>query len=215
MELPEIPTTEEGDRFQLAMAFLIAIVTLTGAIIAWRASVAADNAGDADFAALQAVLAAEETLTVNDINQLRHYRAYTLYSEQQSLQQRMEALDDPLAATQAANLAAANQLFFPNRYLNRDGSYDVERQAGELWAQAAQVNDLQPAPHFAEATQLRQRSARLVAVFMVLTLSLLCYTFAEGIHPARQRLRFSLGGLGTVLLLVTIILTLLIERGGT
>ncbi|HFC12676.1 MAG TPA: hypothetical protein ENJ56_07515 [Anaerolineae bacterium] len=207
MEIPDIPLSEEGDRFQLMMAVMIAIVTLSGALLAWRASVASANAGDADFAGMQAVLDAEQTLTINDIDLYRHYRAYTHYTYQQAI-----GREFPDATLTASNLAATNQIFFPTRYLNRDGSYAVQRQLGELWAQAAQINDLDPEPYFDQADVLRNKTNLLVASFILLTLSLFFYTMAESIHPDRPRLRYLLGGLGTLLLIGTIVMGVYVER---
>src|SRR5689334_3777454 len=70
---------EKQGSFETIVAILIALVTVAGAIVAWRASVAADGAGDADFAGLQASLNAEETRALNYVDAYEHYGAYTAY----------------------------------------------------------------------------------------------------------------------------------------
>ena len=217
MELPEIPLSDEGDSFQMVIAILIALVTLVGAVIAWRASVASVQAGDADFAGLIAVLNAEQTLALNNTTLQRHYRAYTEYAMYNGLRETLangagdEAGRWRIERAQAANLAVTNELFFPIRYLQRDGSYDVDRELGEAWAQAGQAQALDPAPAFVEADAARRKSSSLVAIFILLTLSLLFYTFAESLHPARRGLRLIMAAAGTFFLLSTIAAGLMIE----
>ena len=66
-------------KLETIVALSIALITVVGAVIAWRASVAEDGAGDADFAGLKASLNREETRTVNTVNAYEHYSAYTAY----------------------------------------------------------------------------------------------------------------------------------------
>ncbi|MCP4538114.1 MAG: hypothetical protein GY832_13315 [Chloroflexi bacterium] len=218
MEIPDIPLSEEGDNFQTVVAILIAIVTIMGAVLAWRASVAGDGAGDADFAGLNAVLNAEQTLTLNNSEFFKHYRAYTSYAHRDGIQELVG--QDPESSTdanlhhqqnEAASLARTNQLFFPPRYLNRDGSYAIQREFGEAWAEAGQSIDLFPESHFAEADQLRIKANWLVAIFIPLSLALFLYTLAEGAHPERQSLRYGMAAGGTAFLLITVIATIIVE----
>ncbi len=200
------------DRFETVMAVFIGLVTLVGALVAWRSSVAGLLAGDAHFATAQAEHNVEHTRTNNDIILFRHYRAYTEFTEQQLLEQQAILLEDPAAQLTAQNLATTNQLFFPRRYLNRDGSYAVSRQLGEAWAQAEQVLDLDPSVHIAEAAVHAQKVKRLVQIFVVLSVTLIFYTLAEGVHPQRQKLRYSLATIGTVLLVLTTVAIIFVER---
>ena len=52
---------EQNERLGNIIAVLIALATLIGAVVAWRASVAADGAGDADFAGQRATVNLEQT----------------------------------------------------------------------------------------------------------------------------------------------------------
>ena len=196
------------DRFDEFVAVMIAVGTLIGAVLAWRISADAAEADDADFAGLHAVLIAEETRTVNDIDLFRHYRAYTHYKLQLELE--AYATDESLELT-AENLSDINQLFFPSRYLNRDGSYAVQREVGETWAQAQQVADLNPSPHFDQADFLRSRARSRTLTFILLAMSLFFFTGAEGLHRSRPRLRYGLGSVGLLLLAATIIMAIYLE----
>src|SRR3990172_11114606 len=73
----EAPPNES--RLETIAGILIAVVTVVGAVVAWRASVASDGAGDADFAGLRASVNAEEARAINFVNAYEHYGAYTSY----------------------------------------------------------------------------------------------------------------------------------------
>lgn len=211
MEIPEVPL-EGGDRFQSLMAIMIAIVTLVGAVLAWQAAVASADAGDSDFAGMSAALNAEETLTLMNNGFHRHYRAYTSYAANSGLRDDTSSLPQTALLRQnAARVAAADRLFFPNRYVDQNGRYASQRELGETWAQASQVRDLEPAPHFAAADQARLKTNWLVGIFIGLALSLLLYTLAEGLHPERRLLRWLTAVGGTFFLLFTIVAAIIIE----
>lgn len=71
--------TENNDHFKTVIAVLIAVVTVIGAMVAWRAALAGGNAGDADLAGVTATLNTEETRTLNKANLYANYQAYTNY----------------------------------------------------------------------------------------------------------------------------------------
>jgi hypothetical protein len=208
----EPTASQTGNRFQTAVAIMIALVTLVGAIVAWRAALAAGDAGDADFAGLNATLNAEQTRTLNITTLYEHYRVYTAYFQHNELGNLIvDELDSATSAdlglldqqkTDAWNIATANQTFFPTRFLKQDGSYDTQRELGEAWAEAGQQKDLNPAPHFAQADRLRAKSSWLVGILIVLAAALLLFTLAEGLSPSAKLLRYGIALGGTVLVLV-------------
>ena len=202
-------TTESDspdNRLETFVALLIALVTVIGAVVAWRASVADDGAGDADFAGLKASLNAEETRALNAVNAYEHYGAYTTYW-------RYNALGNALAAevefasdeaiqildrqrAEAYDLADANQDLFPNRFLNRDGTYSVARETGEAWADAAREKDLYPDPQYAEADKLRTKSNQLLGTITLMGLALVAFTLVETVEG---KLKLGFVALGIVL----------------
>ncbi len=206
--MSEAETTQDGnDRFTTVIAIMIALVALIGALVAWRASVAEDASGDADYAGLRAAINVEETRALNATTAYAQYGAYVTY-------QRNSAIGDLLvddmdqAATEdealilnsqradAHDVATASERLFQQRFLNRDGSYSVERQLGEMWADASKQRDLNPEPQFAEADRLRTKSNSLLAAVGVLALALVFYTLIES---ANGRGRYVLFALGTLL----------------
>ena len=217
--MSEAETTQGGeDRFTTVVAIMIALVALIGAVVAWRASVAEDASGDADYAGLRAAIDVEETRALNATTAYAQYGAYVTY-------QRNSALGDLIAAdmdqategeavilnsqrADAHDTAIASERLFQQRFLNRDGTYSVERQLGEMWADASKQRDLNPEPQFAEADRLSDKSSSLLAVVGVLALALVFYTLIES---ANRRGRYALFALGTLLAIGGTIAAIVLE----
>ena len=201
--------TQGHDRFTTLVAIMIALVTVIGAVVAWRASVAEDASGDADYAGLRAAINAEETRAINAATAYAQYGAYVTYQRNSALgnliadDMALAATDDELLIlnsqrADAHDTAIATERLFQQRFLNRDGTYSVERQLGELWADAVRERDLNPEPQFAEADRLSDKSSNLLAMVGVLALALVCYTLLEAVDG---RLRYVLFAAGTLLAL--------------
>ena len=201
--------TQGHDRFTTLVAIMIALVTVIGAVVAWRASVAEDASGDADYAGLRAAINAEETRAINAATAYTQYGAYVTYQRNSALgnliadDMALAATDDELLIlnsqrADAHDTAIATERLFQQRFLNRDGTYSVERQMGEMWADAVRERDLNPEPQFAEADRLSDKSSNLLAMVGVLALALVCYTLIEAVDG---RLRYVLLAAGTLLAL--------------
>lgn len=203
--MTETPQADSSDRFTTLVAIMIALVALIGAVVAWRASVAEDASGDADYAGLRAAINVEETRALDTSTAYAQYGAYVTY-------QRNSALGDLIAedmdkATEdeavilnsqradAHDVATASERLFQQRFLNRDGSYGVQRQLGEMWADASKERDLNPEPQFVEADRLRVKSNSLLAAVGVLALALVVYTLIESANGRAQWMLFALGTL--------------------
>lgn len=215
----ENETPQHESRLESIAAILIAVVTVIGAVVAWRASVAADSAGDADTAGLRASIDAEKTRALNFVDAYEHYGAYTAYARYNNLgnalaDEAAHAADEQQAAAldrqsaEAFDLATANQSLFPNRYLNRDGSYNVKRELGESWADAAQQEDLNPEAHFVEADRLRKKTNQLVLAVTILALSLVSLTIAES---APDKFKLPLTALGALIMIAGVVAALYFE----
>lgn len=198
-------TSEQNDRLTLINALLIALVTLLGAYVAWRASVAADNAGDASLAGLMATLNVQETLALNNTQHYENYRSYTAYTRYNALGDEIEADLAKAPADEAEILDrqmreawdAAQSFYFPREYLKRDGSYDTQRELGESLAETARQKDLNPQPHFAESDQSQAKSNWLIVVITVFAVALLCFTLVESVSSTA--LKYALIAIGVLI----------------
>jgi len=212
-------TAETQDRFKTVVAVMLAVVTVTGAVVAWRAAVAADEAGNADFAGLAATLNAEETSALNTITAYEHYRAFTDYTRYNELGNAISIDLDSAGADGAQSLERqmreawdlATEIqgsFFENRYLDRDGTYDIPRELDELWADAAQQKDVNPEPHFARSDAMRAKSTSLIGILIALGASLVCFTLAGSLESS---LRVILAGGGTLFLIGSLVALVIVE----
>ena len=211
-------STEQENRLATLVAILIAVATVLGAVVAWRASVAADGAGDADFAGLRATVNLEETRALAAVTAYENYSAFTSYRRYEDLgnaivDDQLQADDEAASALEAArvnahDLALANQDLFPNKFLNRDGSYALQREVGEIFADAAKEKDLQPDTQYAEADALRTKTNQLLLAVTVLAVALVFYTLVETVGG---RLQYLLVGGGVLCMVAGSVMAILVE----
>jgi hypothetical protein len=208
------------ERFNVIMSVMTAVVTVVGAAVACLASGASNAAGNNDFEGLTAAISAQETTIVNNINAYEHYHAYTIYRRYNELGNLL--YDEANAATDQAafdsldrqkqeawGLAQGIQaLFFPGRYLDPDGAYNLQRELDEEFAEAAQQKDIVPGPHFEVADTLRLRANLLTGVLIFLAIAFWFFTVAQA---TKNRLKY-LFGLGGFLFVGISILSVLIVQ---
>ncbi|MCE7860379.1 MAG: hypothetical protein DYG86_11410 [Chloroflexi bacterium CFX2] len=179
---------EQKSNFKSWVAVLTALVTVLGATAACLAAVSVSNAGDADFAGLDASIRAQKAEIINHVNAYEHYRAFTDYFRYNELGYLMY---DPNAdaETDARNAeiqdevwgvaSGISSVFFSPRFITSDGQYDLERELQEAYAQDAQDSDLDSQPYFDESDRLRRRSSFLTADMIVLAFSFWFFTLAQ------------------------------------
>jgi hypothetical protein len=207
----------ESNRFKSFVAVLVAIVTVLGALTAGLAAKASSDAGDGDFAGMGAAISAQKADLINEVNAYEHYRAYTTYVRNLELGY---LLNDP-KADEKTQQALYNQqqevwgvadgimsTFFQARYLNPDGTYDLERELQEARAEDEQSNDLNFAPYFEKADGSRARSSFLIGNLIVFAVSFWFLTLAQVIE---NRFKYFMAVFG-VLLGLAGILGILIGR---
>lgn len=209
---------EQNNRLATLVAILIALATVIGAVVAWRASVAADGAGDADFAGLRATVNLEETRALASVTAYENYSAFMNYRRYEDLGnllvEAQNQLDEDEAAAlepervSAHDLALANQQLFPNKFLNRDGSYALRREMGEIFADAAKEKELQPDGQYAEADALRDKTNQLLIAVTILAVALVFYTLVETVG---KRLQYGFVAIGLLCTLAGSVMALMIE----
>lgn len=211
---------DASEALQTFVAILIAVVTAIGAIVAWRASVAADGAGDADLAGLRSTLNVSEVQALNAVNAYENLSAFTAYTRYNALGdeyfEALEAADEDMIYTldtgraNAYDIATAMSINFRSEFINPDSTYDIERQLDEMWADAEKNRDLNPSAHFSEADTLRQQTNSLLMTIMVLGVALVFLTLFEFVDG---RLQYVMIGIGFILALAGTIAAVMIETG--
>lgn len=190
------------DTFKSWIAVLTAVVTVLGATAACLASVAVSNAGDNDFAGLDASIRAQKAEIINHVYAYEHYRAFTEYFRYNELGYLMY---DPEAdaETDARNAVIQDEVwgvasgissvFFSPRYIDPDGQYDLERELQEAFAEDAQNSDLDAQPFFEESDRLRRQSSFLIGDMIVLAFSFWFLTLAQATSKNIKYLWAALG----------------------
>lgn len=201
---PDQPQTAESP-LETVTALLIAVVVVIGALIAWQASRVDDSAGDADYAGLHALTTAEQTRALHLIRAYEDYGLYLNYWRNNLLSEEVAARLDGASPEEmpaleqeyktSVNLADVNMGYFEARYLNRDGSYNLQRQLGEMWSDAGREMDLGYEAQFAEADALRGKTLKLLLALMVLTIAPVFYSLVEAVDGRQRYLMVALGTL--------------------
>lgn len=185
-------------HFETLVAIWIAIVTVTGALVAWRASTVGSSAADADRQGILSAVSRERVQTDNRTRLYSDLRIFTDYIQNREmaslLQQDAEKLADMDQAEQAEVLSreagayedladsAYGFLDYP-QYVQEDNggrkSYDAEGYLQASLAIEARTQDLNPDDDFQEADRLHLQEQRLVGIVIVLAVALLFLTLAQ------------------------------------
>jgi hypothetical protein len=208
-------------RFEIGISILTALVTILSALVAWRAALAGDAAGNADAAGIAASITREEARVLSSATTYQEYGAYTSYLRSQEIaDQAQDAIsatpDDEqeklqeLETERFLNQVQANRDlgFFNQRYLRPDRSYLLERQLGQSEADKSERKDTDPEPHFSLAERLRTKSNLMVGMLILMAGALWFYTMAAEI---KHGIRYMLGFLGVLSMLVGVFGTIIIE----
>jgi len=215
---PTDPATQPERRAGMVLVGLVSLLALGATLVVIMISLylAALDPGSASNNGVAASFNQELVGTLHAAELYANLRAYSTYRLHSELQQQLAVVMENASAeedipslehehTQARQLAAVSHLFFPLRYLNRDGSYASDRQLGEAWAHAAQSTDLNPQPHFLKADTLRLTGLQLVWLLLWMTVALCVYELVQFLNHHRRLLRlFAVAGATAAVLFVTI-----------
>ena len=194
----------ESPRLDIVIAFLIAIVSTTFALAAWRISNVSSSAGDAsrrgilDSIKKQAATNEDWRKTYEEANYSESYAAYL--AEIKAL----EASGDPVAAAQAANLRKyllpslqqlAGPLASDTIYQKKDGTYDLQKRFAALEAGSPDLSSLNPQASFQLADRYYAEQRWLTVATVLLAMSLFWLALAE-ISGKRQRMLTLVIGMG-------------------
>lgn len=213
---------EPVDRFKTFVAFLIAIVSIVGAALAYRIALAAGNAADADVAGIVSSVNLHQARVASEAELYRDLRAYLQVRIHDQLSHDLNAERDQYPSGDPARdrlwdegwtetyvaEAYLGEIYIPSEHIRPDGSYDEQAALDINIAHRALEADFNREGHFAEANRLRAKVQWLMGVAFTLTITLLLYTLAEVITHA---IKYLFLVLGTAAFIVVIIATVVIE----
>lgn len=193
---------ESTSRYSTFVAIMIALVSVVGAIVAWRVAVASSDAGSADTRGLLATVDKEDATTKATIFAIGHQTAFAAFRRNDALSEAFYALGGADRNRIAAAFeAAANRTldFIPRAYLNRQDELDVQRDMGEEIAQATVNKDINAQPYFDAADAARVKVQWLLFDLIWLGVALLLLTLADAIQNPLRYVCL-IGGLGIFVL---------------
>jgi predicted nucleic acid-binding Zn ribbon protein len=222
--LPKEEQKEEKgtDRFRTLVAILIAIVSLAGAALAYRITLAAGSAADGDVTGIVSSINLHQARVASEAELYRDLRAYLQGHIHNQLSHDLFAERDEYPAGDPAQdrlwdeawietrIAEAylNEIYVPPEHLRPDGSYDGPAALNLAMAHRALDFDFDRERHFSEADRLRRKVQSLIGVALVLAVVLLFYTLAE---VTQRAVKYVFLALGTATLALAIIAALVIE----
>lgn len=197
---PAVPEREGclSRHFETMVAILIAIVTVSGAFVAWRASTVGGGAAEADRQGILSTIARERVQTANRTYLYSDLRIFTEYVQNQVmaslLNQNVQELTEMGQSEQVESLlreaeayeeladSAYGFLDYP-QYVQEDNAgrktYDTEGYMQASLAIETRTQDLNPADDFQKADHLHLQEQRLVGIVIVLAIALLFLTLAQ------------------------------------
>jgi hypothetical protein len=197
-----------SNRLELVIAFLIAIVSLTTAVAAWRTNAVGSKAGDATRLGLIDTVK-RETASNENWRKLYEEAGYALtYAVTLAGVEAMEASGDSTAAAQAVNMRQyllpgivqlADPLATNPKYQLNDGTYDLELRYADLEADAPDLAALDPQASFTLSDQYSSEQRWLMLGTVLLALSLFWLALAQ---VGGSRLRLGTLGIGVIIYLI-------------
>ena len=196
-----------SNRLELVIAFLIAIVSLTTAVAAWRTNAVGSKAGDASR---QGLIDAVKQQTSSNENWRKLYEEAG-YAQSYAVTlagvEAMEASGDSTAAAQAVNMREyllpgivklGDPLATDPKYQLNNGTYDLDLRYADLQADSPDLASLDPQASFTLSDQYNSEQRWLMMGTVLLALSLFWLALSQ---VGGSRLRLGTLGIGVLIFL--------------
>jgi len=213
-------------RMDVLIAVLIALVSVTTALAAWRTNVVGSSTADANRQGL--IDALKKGAAQNeDWRKVYEEAGYaSSFAIESAAADAMDASKDDSLKAAAKNL---RQYLLPNlqllseplgtqeKYLKSDGSFDIEKRFADLEAETPDLLALDPSASFALADQYSSEQRWLTVGTVLLAISLLWLGLAEILSGRGRAVNLTLG-IGVYLLgllfFVIVEAVFILKRGG-
>jgi uncharacterized membrane protein len=189
-------------RMDLVIAVLIALVSLTTALAAWRTNMVGSSAADANRRGL--IDALRKGAAQNEIwYKLYEEAGYTsTFAMERAAVDAMEASKDESIKAAAKNVRQyllpslqllSEPLGTQEKYLKSDGTYDLEKRSADLEAEWPDLMALNPEASFALADRYASEQRWLTIGTVVLAISLFWLGLAEILSGRARSVNLTLG----------------------
>jgi hypothetical protein len=189
-------------RMDVMIAVLIALVSLTTALAAWRTNIVGSNAAEANRQGLIDALKKEATQN-EDSRKLYEEAGYAAkFAMESAAADAMEASKDKALNATAKNMRQyllpslqllSEPLGTQDKYLKSDGTYDLEKRLADLEAESQDLHAINPDASFALADRYASEQRWLTVGTVLLAISLFWLGLAEILSGRQRSLNLTLG----------------------
>jgi hypothetical protein len=189
-------------RLDVVIGVLIALISLTTALAAWRTNVVGSSAADANRLGLLNALKKGAAQNEN-WHKLYEEAGYTAtFAMESAAADAMEASEDESLKAAAKNVRQyllpslqllSEPLGTQEKYLKSDGTYDLEKRFADLEAEAPDLLALDPEASFALADRYASEQRWLTIGTVLLAISLFWLGLAEILFGRGRTVNLTLG----------------------
>jgi hypothetical protein len=199
-------------RLNTVIAFTVSLLTLFSGVLGWQMGNISGNASGAYASAQRAELNAQKVISTNTLNANENHRAFLAYknyfdqfklvSLQLEAAQKADPVDEALV-TQLTSQRDEMQLLylsslklFPNKFINRDGTYNLDEQLGQMIASDARLYDINPAPHQETGKRYDAQARNMQFALIILAVSLFLFAIISTVANLKPVLMLAMTALG-------------------
>lgn len=189
-------------RLDVVIAILIALVSLTTALAAWRTNIVGSSAADANRQGLLDALK-KGAAQNEDWRKLYEEAGYaSTFVIENAAAEAMEASKDEALKAAAKNMRQyllpslqllSEPLGTQEKYMKSDGTFDLEKRFADLQEEAPDILALDPAASFALADRYASEQRWLTVGTVLLAISLFWLGMAEILWGRSRTINFTLG----------------------
>jgi len=196
------------------IAFTISILTLFSGLLGWQMGNISGKASGAYALAQRAELNSQKVISTNTMNAYENHRAfleyknyfdqYKLISLQLDVAKKANPVDQALVTQLSSQRDQLQLLYlsslklFPNRFINRDGSYNLQEQIGQMIASDKRKFDINPAPHIAEGKLYQTQARNMQIALIILAVSLFCFAIVSTVRTMKPPLMLFMTAVGYI-----------------
>jgi hypothetical protein len=203
---------QTSTRLGTVLAITVSILTLFSGLLGWHLGNIKDAAADAYLLAQQAELNSQKVISTNTLNAYENHRAFLAYKNyfdqynlvSQKLEQARQA--DPVDEGAVADLSVqrdelqllylASLKLFNNKFIERDGTYNLQEQLGQMIASDARKLDINPDPHKQRGRQYDTQARNLQMGLIVMAVSLFFFAIVSTVQNLKRFILLAMTVLG-------------------
>jgi len=184
------------------VSLTIAVLTLFSGLLGWQIGNIAGAASEEYSRAQRAELNRQKIMSTNKLKAYEDYRAFLVYenyfsqyklvSIQLEKAKQAEPVDEKLVAQLSAqqndleSLYLSSLMLFPNQFINRDGTYNIQDELGQLSAAESRKLDTDPEKFQTRGEQYDDQVERMQIALITLALSLFFFAIISTVESLNK-----------------------------